>query len=68
MAHEALDLSPTTLPLVESKYVTKIELDKETLIRVRSKLLKGCCAIEREGEGGIVSEREGGIVSERERE
>ena len=26
--------------------VTKIELDKETLIRGRSKLFKDCCAIE----------------------
>jgi len=45
LAHEAIDLSPITLPLVEIR-VTKIELDKETLIKGRSKLFKGGCDIE----------------------
>ena len=40
-----MDLSLTALPFVEIS-VTKIELDKETLVRGRSKLFKGCCAIE----------------------
>ena len=45
LAHEAMDLSPITLPLVEYK-CNYIELDKETFIRGRTKLFKGCSAIE----------------------
>jgi hypothetical protein len=40
-----MDLSVITLPLVEIS-VTKIDLDKETLIRERSKLFKSCGATE----------------------
>ena len=39
-----MDLSPITL-LLEENIVTKIESDKETLIRGGTKLFKGCCAI-----------------------
>ena len=37
-----------SLCLQQKISVTKIELDKETLITGRSKLFKGCCAIEEE--------------------
>ena len=39
-----MDLSRITLSLVENS-VTEFELDKETIIRGRSKLFQGCCDI-----------------------
>ena len=44
LTHEAMDLTPITL-LQQKISVTKIALDKEILIRERSKLFKGCCAL-----------------------
>ena len=41
MAHEAMDLSPITLPLVENKCIPKSELDKKNPCLRTVKALQG---------------------------